>query len=163
MLFDKNSKLLKCQDKLFRFALSLTNDVNEAKDILQETILKLLEKRNEWNRLENFEAYAMRAVRNTYLNHRKKVRNRRVYPMDASLECEEENEIEKKINISDLRNDFNRIIAKLPEIQKQVLYLREIEEMEYKLIAKVLNISETQVKVYIYRGRQFIKKQRDEK
>lgn len=163
MLFDKNSKLLKCQSKLFRFALSLTNDVNDAKDILQETMLKLLEKRNEWNRFENFEAYAMRSVRNTYLNDRKRLRNAMVIPMDTSLEFEGENEIEKKLNISDLRNDFNRIIAKLPEIQKQVLYLREIEEMEYKVISDVLNISEVQVKVYIYRGRQFIKKQRNEK
>jgi len=163
MLFDKNNKLLKCQNKLYRFALSLTNDANDAKDILQETILKLLEKRNEWNRFDNFEAYAMRSVRNTYLNDRKKWGNARVIPIDVSLEFEEENEIEKKMNISDLRNDFNRIIAKLPEIQKQVLYLREIEEMEYKAISDVLSISETQVKVYIFRGRQFIKKQRYEK
>lgn len=163
MLFDKNSNLLRCQNKLFRFALSLTNDVNDAKDIVQETILKLLEQRNEWNRIKNFEAYAMRTVRNTYLNDRRKLRSVRVIPMDVSLEFEDENDIEKKMNLSDLRNNFNRIIAKLPEIQRQVLYLREIEEMEYKTISEALNITEIQVKVYIFRGRQFIKKQRNEK
>jgi RNA polymerase sigma factor (sigma-70 family) len=74
-----NSKLynlfISSQRKLYRFALSLTKDVTDAEDILQDTLLKLWKLRDDWESWENFEAYAMRMIRNEYLNY---VKNRKV-------------------------------------------------------------------------------------
>jgi RNA polymerase sigma-70 factor (ECF subfamily) len=158
MALTKTSKLLKCQEKLYRFAISLTKDIDEAKDLYQESMLKLWEKRNEWGKWENFEAYAMTTVRNTFLNQVQKQNRHPVLPISSVMEQGVENETEYKMNMSDLMYKFELLVSKLPEIQREVLYLREIEEMEYKEIAQILCISEVQVKVYIFRGRQRIKK-----
>ena len=164
MIFKKNTEILKCQDKLYRFSISLTKDINDANDLYQETLLKLLEKREQWNQWKNFEAYAMTTVRNTFLNTTKKQNRVTVLTLQSAREKVEENATESKIRILDLIYRFESLISKLPEIQRQVLYLREIEEMEYKDIGQVLNLTDAQVKVYIFRGRQHLRKiKQDEK
>lgn len=155
---NKISKLLKCQEKLFRFAISLTKDIDDAKDLHQEAMLKLWEKHNEWDKWKDFEGYAMTTVRNIFLNQVQKQNRHPILPISSVMEQGIENAIEYKMNMSDLMYKFKLLVSKLPEIQREVLYLREIEEMEYKKIAQIVNISEAQVKVYIFRGRQHIKK-----
>ena len=148
---------LNSQRKLYRFALSLTKDINDAKDIHQESLMKLWQLRDEWGDWENFEAYAMRMVRNTFLNYFKKKSNRRYTALEDITEKLLPNDTDREMILTDLRMRFNALISKLPEVQRNILYLREIEEMEYKEISQVLHITESQVKVYLFRGRQYLK------
>lgn len=148
---------LSSQPKLYRFALSLTRDVNDAEDIYQESLLKLWQLKGEWGNWQSFEAYAMRMVRNAYLNHAKKQNGRVHVALEDMSEHAEPNETEQQITLTDLKMRFNALISKLPEMQRNIMYLREIEEMEYKEVAEVLQITEAQVKVYLFRGRQYLK------
>lgn len=147
---------LQCRPKLYRFALSLVKNEADAQDIFQETLLKIWQQKANWNNWENFEAYAMRMVRNVFLNYRKK--NSQMFVDLAELpETATLNDMERQMNLSDLKMRFLALIDKLPEVQRNILYLREIEEFEYKEIGEVLELSESQVKVYLFRGRQYIK------
>ncbi|MDN5285998.1 MAG: polymerase, sigma-24 subunit, subfamily [Mucilaginibacter sp.] len=148
---------LSSQAKLYRFAFSLVKNVNDAEDIHQETLMKIWQLREEWIKWINFEAYAMRIVRNACLNFNKKKRNHLYLVLDEVIEKPSQNDTETNIVLDDLKYRFNVLIGKLPEIQQNILYLREIEELEYKEIAEILDISESQVKVYLFRGRQFLK------
>ena len=150
-------KFLSNQSKLYRFAYSLTKNVSDAEDIHQETLIKIWEMREHWDEWRNFEAYSMRMTRTVYLNFYK-AKNRHPY-LDLSevIENPVQNDIEKNITINDLKYTFNTMIMNLPKLQQNILYLREIEELEYKEIAHILDITESQVKVYLFRGRQYIK------
>lgn len=148
---------LNSQRKLYRFALSLTKDLNDAHDIHQESLMKLWLLRDKWGEWENFEAYAMRMVRNTFLNYSKKKSNQRHTALEDIIEKPQSNDTDKEIILTDLRIRFKALISKLPEVQRNILYLREIEELEYKEISEVLHITESQVKVYLFRGRQYLK------
>jgi RNA polymerase sigma factor (sigma-70 family) len=150
-------QFLSTRPKLYRFALSLTKDINDAEDIYQETLMKLWQLKEEWAGWNSFEAYAMRMVRNAFLNHNRK-NSRQVYvELDNIKEYPAPNKTDDHIVLADLKMQFSSLISKLPEIQRNILYLREIEEMEYKEIGEVLDITEAQVKVYLFRGRQYIK------
>ena len=144
------------QRKLYRFALSLTKDVNDAEDVLQDTLLKLWKLRDEWDNWQNFEAYAMRMIRNEYLNYSKKQKGRAYSTLDDVPEGVEPSQTDTDMTTDDLMFRFNALTSKLPEIQRNILHLREIEELEYKEIAKVMDITEAQVKVYLYRARQYL-------
>ena len=151
------AKFLSGQPKLYRFAYSLTKNVSDAKDIHQETLIRIWEMREQWGEWRNFEAYSMRITRTVYLNF-SKAKNRHPHlDLNEVTEKPVQNDIENSITLNDLKYTFNSIISNLPELQQNILYLREIEELEYKEIAQVLDISESQVKVYLFRGRQYIK------
>ena len=154
---EQYNQFLSSQRKLYRFALSLTKDVNDADDIYQESLMKLWQLKEEWANWQNFEAYAMRMVRNTFLNYYKKNSSRVHVALEQIIEQPEPNDMDKEMVMTDLRMRFNALISKLPEVQRNILYLREIEEMEYKEIGEVLDITEAQVKVYLFRGRQYLK------
>lgn len=148
---------LNSHSKLYRFALSLTKDRDDAKDIHQESLMKLWQLRDEWTNWENFEAYAMRMVRNTFLNYSRKKNSQRYTALEDITEDLLPNDTDREIVLTDLRMRFNALINKLPEVQRNILYLREIEEMEYKEISQILQITESQVKVYLFRGRQYLR------
>ncbi len=157
MEFNFNNQLLKNQDKLFRFSLSLARNQNDAEDIYQETLIKIWELKDEWETWQNFEAYTMRMIRNTFLNFKKKSNSRAFVDIDDIVEIPQQNDIDQKNTLIDLKMKFDMLVRRLPEIQRNILHLREIEELEYKEIGEILDISESQVKVYLFRGRQYIK------
>lgn len=157
MKADENIFFIKTQQKLYRYALSLTRDSTLAKDIFQDTALKIWELKEEWSTWKNFEAYSMRMIRNAFLNQANKEKRYRVVGIEEYVERYRKNEIEIEHDLSSIKHRFNTLLMGLPEVQREVLYLREIEEYEYKEIAEILNLNETQVKVYIHRGRNYIK------
>ncbi len=154
---DQYKQFLDCQRKLYRFALSIIKNVRDAEDVYQETIVKIWQLKAEWGSWKNFEAYTMSMVHNACLNFIKKNTSRVYVALDDVTEVPEQNETDKNAVLTDLRMRFNSLISKLPEIQRNILYLREIEEMEYKEICEILGITEAKVKVYLFRGRQYLK------
>jgi len=157
MKADENLFMMKTQQKLYRYALSLTRDSTAAKDIFQETALKIWELKEEWGTWNNFEAYSMRMIRNVFLNHASRKKRYSVVGIEEYVENYSKNEIEVEHDLSSVRYQFKTLLSGLPNIQREVLYLREIEEYEYREIGVLLNLTESQVKVYIHRGRNYIK------
>lgn len=157
MTEEQYQDFINCQAKVYRYARSLTKDTNCAEDIYQDILLKLWELKDHWHKWDSFEAYAMGMVRNAYLNKVKKDGRYYLLPVEEAEDIIADNTTENKINLEDLSARFQAVIGRLPAIQREILHLREIEEMGYKEIAAVLELNEAQVKVYLFRARQFLK------
>ena len=151
--------VLPLKNKLFRLALRITLNREEAEDVVQDTLMKVWNSRDKWQQLESIEAYSLTIARNLSLDRIKKMDNQNdsleeqtTERLDETSSTPSERMIQKdKLNI--VRN----IINELPEKQRSCLQLRDIEGKSYKEIADILSITEDQVKVNIFRARQTVK------
>ena len=150
--------VLPLKDKLFRLALRITLNREEAEDIVQDTLIKVWNSRDKWQQLESIEAYSLTIARNLSLDRIKKMENQ-----NGSLEDEKtetpaatSNPSERMIQ-KDKLDIVKRMIDELPEKQRSCIQLRDIEGKAYKDIALILGITEEQVKINIFRARQTIK------
>ncbi|WP_315535827.1 RNA polymerase sigma factor [Prevotella koreensis] len=154
--------VLPLKDVLYRLALRITLSHEEAEDIVQDTLIKVWNRRDEWQTLESIEAYSMTICRNLALDAIKK--------KDNNNESIEQRIAETSYQTSDphelmIRKDriemVKQLVNKLPEKQRSCLQLRDFEGKTYKEIAEILAITEEQVKVNIFRARRSIKQQFD--
>lgn len=150
--------VLPLKDKLFRLALRITLNREEAEDIVQDTLIKVWNSRDKWQRLDSIEAYSLTIARNLSLDRIKKMENQ-----NGSLEDEKTERLDATSNPSErmIQKDkldiVKRMIDELPEKQRSCIQLRDIEGKAYKDIALILGITEEQVKINIFRARQTIK------
>lgn len=151
--------VLPLKNKLFRLALRITLNREEAEDVVQDTMIKVWNARDRWQELDSIETYSLTITRNLSLDRIKKMDNQNdsleeqtTERLDETSSTPSERMIQKdKLNI--VRN----IINELPEKQRSCLQLRDIEGKSYKEIADILSITEDQVKVNIFRARQTVK------
>lgn len=145
------------KDKLYRMALRITFDTAEAEDIVQDTLIKVWDKREEWPQLASIEAYCMTICRNLSLDRREKKEAQHI-ALDENLHNRPDVSTPyDKMAASDSIRILGELLKGLPQTQQDIVQLREIEGKSYKEIATVLNLSEEQVKVYLFRARQRIK------
>ena len=150
--------VLPLKDKLFRLALRITLNREEAEDIVQDTLIKVWNSRDRWQQLDSIKAYSLTVARNLSLDRIKKMENQ-----NGSLEDEKTERSDASSNPSErmIQKDkldiVKRMIDELPEKQRSCIQLRDIEGKAYKDIAQILGITEEQVKINIFRARQTIK------
>lgn len=138
-------------DGLYRFLLKNIKDEEVALDLVQESFMKLWEKRKGVESKKS-KSYLFTTGYHTMIDFiRKNSRN-------VSFETVEHSEQNYERGYSDLKEILNKAIEKLPVDQKSVVLLRDYEGYSYKEIADITALTETQVKVYIYRARLFLKK-----
>lgn len=150
-------RILSVQPKLYRFALRLTGQAAEAEDVVQEVMLKIWKKRNERSRLDNVEAFCMQMTRNLALDKLKSKHKGHLSLENIHGRASTQQSPQQVTEVRDTMNQVETLMEKLPLKQKIVLQLRDIEGLSYKEISKTLKIPLSQVKVYIFRARQFLK------
>ena len=147
--------ILPLKDKLFRLALRITFDRAEAEDVVQDTMIRVWNKREEWTQFGSIEAYCLTVAKNLAIDRSQKKEAQNV---ELTPEMEEESEIsgpyDQLVN-NERMSIIHRLINELPEKQRLIMQLREGES--YKEIAKILNLTEEQVKVNLFRARQKVK------
>ena len=150
--------ILPLKDKLFRLALRITFDRAEAEDVVQDTMIRVWNKREEWTQFGSIEAYCLTVAKNLAIDRSQKKEAQNV---ELTPEMEEESEIsgpyDQLVN-NERMSIIHRLINELPEKQRLIMQLRDIEGESYKEIAKILNLTEEQVKVNLFRARQKVKK-----
>lgn len=149
--------ILPLKDKLFRLALRITLDRAEAEDIVQDTMIKVWNKRDEWSQFESVEAYCLTVAKNLAID-----RSQKKEAQNVELTPEMENANDVNSPHESLIHDekmalIHRLVNELPEKQKLIMQLRDIEGESYKEIATILNLTEEQVKVNLFRARQKVK------
>ncbi len=156
---DFRNDVLPLKDKLFRLALRITLDRAEAEDVVQETLIRIWNKRDEWNQFDSIEAYSLTVVRNLAIDRsrRKDAETVELTP-EAELTSDGSNPYDSLVNKERLEL-IHRLVNGLPEKQRVIMQLRDVEGKNYKEIARILNLTEEQVKVNLFRARQKIKKQ----
>ena len=149
--------ILPLKDKLFRLALRITFDRAEAEDGVQDTMIRVWNKREEWTQFGSIEAYCLTVAKNLAIDRSQKKEAQNV---ELTPEMEEESEIsgpyDQLVN-NERMSIIHRLINELPEKQRLIMQLRDIEGESYKEIAKILNLTEEQVKVNLFRARQKVK------
>lgn len=137
-------------DGVYRFVLKHIRDKDVAKDIVQDSFEKM------WRKIDTIDAskaktYLFTTAYHTLVDYtRKGAKQGRFDEVDF-------NQHSHSRQYSDLKEVLDRGLAQLPEIQKTVLLLRDYEGYDYAEIGAITQLSESQVKVYIFRARTFLK------
>lgn len=151
-------EILPLKNKLFRFSLHIVKDEDLAKDVVQESLIKVWEKRDQWELIHNLEAWCMQITRNKALD---KLRSKHVKKTDlfeVELDTRKERDTPEVVTErSELMNRIQELIQQLPDRQREVMHLRDIEGYAYKEIAEMLQVDINLVKTNLFRARRKIK------
>jgi RNA polymerase sigma-70 factor (ECF subfamily) len=147
------------RDQVFRVAKRILISKEEAEDATQEVILKLWNmeesKRKSFN---NLEAYTITMAKNHCLD-RIKSKQAQVLSLNEQFQSQPSPSLQKQIEVSNEMEWVVKLIDQLPERERKILQLREIEQYEFDQIASLMEIPEGTVRVYLSRIRKKIKKQ----
>lgn len=146
------------KDKVFRFSKRLLVSTEEAEDATQELYLKLWKNREKISSYKNVEAFAMTMTKN-YCFDRLKSKQASNLSLVHSNYKEKGTSLDKKTELSDSVSIVHQLIAKLPEQQRMIIQLRDVEQYEYEEIGKMLDIKQTAVRVALSRARKVIREQ----
>lgn len=158
-MLDFQHDILPLKNIIFRTALRIVLNREESEDIVQDILLKLWERRKELDKVENLEAFARTTARNLAIDRKEKMDNLHVtldYQVhDRTDEGQSSND---NLLMAQEKDSFiANAINSLPEKQRSIFQLRDIEGKTYKEIATMLNITESDVKVSLFRARNEIK------
>ena len=150
--------ILPMKNNLYRLALRITCNNAEAEDVVQDTLIKVWNRRERWEEIESMEAFCMTICRNLALDKIKKMGNQHDSLDDNQQDRPSAlNNPYEEMNQKDRIQLVRRIVDGLPEKQRTCIQLRDFEGKSYKEVAEIMLISEDQVKINIFRGRQTIK------
>lgn len=149
--------ILPLKDKLFRLALRITFDRAEAEDIVQDTLIRVWNKREEWQQMDSIEAYCFTIARNLAIDRSQKMESQNLELTPETQEMPDAKMPDQLMEQNEQLSIIHRLINELPEKQRSILQLRDIEGKNYKEIAVILGLTEEQVKVNLFRARQRIR------
>lgn len=150
--------VLPLKDILYRLALRITMDPEEAKDIVQDTLIKIWNRRESLGEIESIEGFSLTICRNMALDRVRLLKGKN-NPLDSGYAEKADNASDplEKTTLKDRISIVRQLLDSLPEKQKSCMQLRDFEGKSYKEIAAVMGITEEQVKVNIFRARQTVK------
>lgn len=163
-----DTEYIKVKDAAYRYAASLLHSREEAEDIVQDLYEKLW-RRRLLVRKKGFGALVMTSTRNMcmdVLRGRQKgwqieVAGLRV--SDGDLEREESMAVsgvwEEEMDRGDMMAVVERLVARLPQREREAFHLRVVEELDYQLIAQIMEINESAARMACSRGRARIKEE----
>lgn len=149
-LGEYNKSVDEYADRLYRFIVKNIQDTEEAKDIVQEAYTRLWSKIGEVSAAK-VKSYLFSTAYHVMIDMIRKEKHKTNY-----LGRMPENPSHHD-NYSDLPEILHAAINKLPEIQRTVILLRDYEGYSYDEIAEITGLNQSQVKVYIFRGRMYLK------
>ena len=144
------------KDKIFRLAKRLLISTEEAEDATQEVMVKLWTKNETLSELRSMEAMAMTMTKNYCLDQLKSKRAGNLTLVHNNY-TDSQASLQQKIEDVDSWSWVEKIINDLPEQQKLVIQMRDIEQYEFEDIAKTLGMSEATIRVALSRARKTIR------
>ncbi len=150
------------KDKLYRLAKRLLVSREEAEDATQEILLKLWNKNDKIEEYKNVEAFAMTMTKNFCLDRLKSKQSSNLKLVHSNY-TDENRSLQKEVEAKDSVNWVQKILEELPEQQKMVLQLRDIEEYDFEEIAEMLDMKPTAVRVALSRARKIVRDRLTEK
>jgi RNA polymerase sigma-70 factor (ECF subfamily) len=142
--------------KLFRFANRLLNNIPEAEDVVQEVFIRLWDRRENLKQFRSLEAFSITITKNMCLDRLKSKSNKR----DELTEQNEETDFftpGMATELNDSYRQINKLINQLPEQQRMIIQLRDVEGYEFEEIAGMLDITENTIRVNLSRARKKIR------
>ena len=149
-------QVLPVKDKLYRLAKRILNNIEESEDVVQEVFYRLWSRRDEVSTYKSIEAFAMVVTKNMCLD---KVKAKGYYKDELNeWNAPVDNKSpEKIVELKDEVSHVHQIIRQLPERQRMIVQMRDVEEMEYEEIAEVMQMNLNAIRVSLSRARKTIR------
>ena len=151
--------VLPLKDKIFRLALRITLSRAEAEDIVQDVLIKVWNRRDDLAEVDSIEAYSLTVCPNLSLDRLQRKENDNVNLDDAPPTEADDAPPDLQMIRNERIDNIKRLIERLPIPQRAAMQLRDMEGKTYKEISAITGQTEEQVKVNIFRARQYIRKQ----
>ena len=149
-------RIMPLADPVYAYAVNMLGNPDDAADITQDVMLRLWETRRKLQDMDSPKAWALRMTRNLCLDHLK--RRRPVCDEEALLNHGGyADDLQQQIERKDMAEIVRRIIDTLPDNQREVLLLREVEELEYDEIAHITGLGLNNIRTLLSRGRAKVK------
>ncbi len=145
------------KDKLYRFALNIVGNTFDAEDIMQELMIKIWNRIDQYKEIENKEAWCMTVTRNMAID---KTRNKKTAAQDISdYHHLKDSDVtpDKQIELDERFGNIMALVNQLPEKQKIIVHLRDVEGYSYQEIADMTDNTLDFVKVSLHRARKALK------
>lgn len=144
-----NTAVKEYSERIFRYAFKWTKDKDFSKDIVQEVFEKLWlnKKKVEYIKVKSWLFTSTHNLLANYSKKKKMISSEDLIYHEPSI----------YMNSYELQDLLEVSLNTLPTIQKSILLLRDSEGYDYKEIGEILNLNESQVKVYLFRARKKIK------
>lgn len=149
-------KINPVKNKMYRLALRLLISKEAAEDATQEVIFKLWARKDKLKDYTNVEAFAMRTTKNYCLDELKAKKNNNLRIVHQNYE-NKSHSLQKELELKDELNWVEKIVNELPEQQKIVFQLRDIEQLEFEEIVEITKMKSTAVRVALSRARKKIR------
>jgi len=153
---DFKKDLLPIKNKLFRLAFRLLANRQEAEDAIQEIYLKLWNMRNELKKYRNVEGLMMTMTKNLCLDKLKSKKNK-FSRLNDQISSDNRINPQEQSELTDVVQKVRQLIQKLPDQQKTIVHLRDIEGYEFDEIMEITGFDMNYVRVNLSRGRKKIK------
>ncbi|AXG71748.1 ECF RNA polymerase sigma factor SigH [Kordia sp. SMS9] len=150
--------VLPFKDKLYRLAKRLLVSNEEAEDATQEVLLKLWSKKSKIEAYNNVEAFAMTMTKNYCLDKLKSKQASNLKLVHSNYK-DENTSLQKEVELKDSVSIVHQIMEQLPEQQKIIIQLRDVEQYDFEEIAKVVNMNPTAIRVALSRARKYIRQE----
>ncbi len=139
-------QVLPFKDKVYRLAKRLLVSSDEAEDAIQELYFKLWKNKTKLESYDNVEAYAMMMTKNYCLDQLKSKRASNLTLVHSNYK-DESSSLQNQVEVEDSTDIIKNMIDELPEKQRMIVQLRDIENYEYQEIAKVMDMEPTAIRV----------------
>ena len=152
-------QFLPYHEKLYRIAFRLLGNREDAEDMLPEAYLKLWNKREGLASISNTEAYAVGVLKNVCFDF---LRSNPDYAKEEQLETLGDSagdSLTKQVELKDEASQVKRLISLLPEQQRKVIWLRDVNDCSFEEIERVTGLNAVNIRVALSRARKKIREQ----
>ena len=157
---DFRRDLLPLKDRIYRTGLRITLNAQEAEDLTQDTLIRVWERRGELADVASIEAFCITVCRNLALDRvaRRDYRNDSIEATQADAP-DTARDPEERLLHEERLSHVHRIFNALPEPQRTVMQLRDIEGLSYAEAAQAMGVTEDTFKVTLHRARKAVRAQ----
>jgi RNA polymerase sigma-70 factor (ECF subfamily) len=153
-----NEKVIPLNKQLFRYSYRYLENQDDAKDAVQEVFVKLWNLRTDLAKVNSIEAFAMRIMRNYCLD---RIKLRKTVSLDVKEyfrnRISEDLQPDRHLEVKDSVSVVRRVISEMPEPQRTVVTMRDLEGFSNEEVADTLKIADGTVRVILSRGRSKIR------
>ena len=150
--------VLPFKDKVYRLAKRLLVSSDEAEDATQELYFKLWKNKGKIEKYDNVEAYAMMMTKNYCLDQLKSKRASNLTLVHSNYR-DENATLQSDVEYRDGANIIKQMMNDLPEKQRMIVQLRDVENYEYHEIAEIMDMEPTAIRVALSRARKALREQ----
>jgi len=151
------TKVLPAKQKLYRLAMFLLHDKEEAEDVLQDVFLKLWTQKDKLHAYNSLEALAMSIAKNLCLDKLKSRKRKQMVDVAGMDLSSADATPYQHSELADSMSKVQQLVTTLPEQQKLVLHLRDVEGYSFEEIEQITNLTVNNLRVILSRARKSVR------